>query len=195
VEYHGKCNDERRDQCESIYINSADDAENMANKGDAFATWYEEELRSRYAQHQRRTRSRKSGGFLFRIFFSSVQSEVGFSRFLIQTALFGKFDQGWTVRIEWLLMPPRMVIHKGLNGVPNGWAPRFWGLWGTALLEAAGFALFVLLVELHARGTIAFNGDKHGQYASGKWILWVVSIVWSFVFFGVQIFLVGWNRV
>lgn len=96
--------------------------------------------------------------------------------------------------MEWPSMPRRMVIHKGMGGVPNGWAPRFWGLWGTALLEAAGFALFVLLVELHARGTIAFNGDKRGQYASGKWILWAVSIVWSLVFFGVQILLVGWNR-
>ena len=53
--------------------------------------------------------------------------------------------------IEWPSMPGRMVIHKVLDGVPNGWAPRFWGLWGTALLETAGFALFVLLVELHAR--------------------------------------------
>lgn len=96
--------------------------------------------------------------------------------------------------IEWPSMPPRMVIHKGLGGVPNGWASRFWGLWGTALMEIAGLALFVVLVELHARGTIAFSGDKRGQFSAGKWILWGVSIVWSLVFIGVQILLVHWNR-
>jgi hypothetical protein len=61
-------------------------------------------------------------------------------------------------------------------------------------LQTAGFALFVLLVELHARGIIAFNGDKRGQYARGKWILWGVSILWSLGFLGVQILVVCWNR-
>ena len=44
------------DQCGVIYVNSADDLEDMANKGDAFAGWYEEELRSQYERHQNRPR-------------------------------------------------------------------------------------------------------------------------------------------
>ena len=39
-------------ECGVIYVNSGDDAEDMAQKGDAFADWYEEELRERYEQLQ-----------------------------------------------------------------------------------------------------------------------------------------------
>ena len=46
------------DQCGVIYVNSGDDAKDMADKGDVFADWYEEELRLRYEQHQQRTQSR-----------------------------------------------------------------------------------------------------------------------------------------
>ncbi len=36
-----------------IYVNSGDDAKDMAENGNAFADWYEAELRERYEQLQR----------------------------------------------------------------------------------------------------------------------------------------------
>ena len=41
-----------------IYVNSGDDAKDMAEKGNAFADWYEEELRERYEQLQHSTEKR-----------------------------------------------------------------------------------------------------------------------------------------
>jgi hypothetical protein len=43
------------DKCGVIVVNSGDDAEDMAEKGNAFAEWYEEELRERYERFQHRT--------------------------------------------------------------------------------------------------------------------------------------------
>ena len=48
------------DKCDVIYVNSGDDLEDMAEKGDVFADWYEEELRERYEQYQCGTDKRKS---------------------------------------------------------------------------------------------------------------------------------------
>jgi hypothetical protein len=43
------------DECGVIVVNSGDDAQDMSEKGDAFAEWYEEELRERYERFQHRT--------------------------------------------------------------------------------------------------------------------------------------------
>ncbi len=46
------------DRCDVIYVNSGDDAKDMAEKGDAFADWYEEDLRERYERFKRGTSRR-----------------------------------------------------------------------------------------------------------------------------------------
>lgn len=98
--------------------------------------------------------------------------------------------------VEWPHMPVRMVVHKTnfVGGTPNGWEPRFWGLFGTPVGETLSLILLVLLVELHAHGKIAFNGDKRGRYASGKWIAWAISLVLVSAGFGIQMVIVAWNR-
>lgn len=94
-------------------------------------------------------------------------------------------------------LPERIATHFDLDGVPNGWMGRFWGIWGTVLISGGITLLLWALPRipgLTISGTEnASEADKQKAKEKMSLILACFSILHLAVFFIVDLYIISKN--
>lgn len=94
-------------------------------------------------------------------------------------------------------LPERIATHFNLDGVPNGWMGRFWGIWGTVLISGGITLLLWALPRipgLTISGTEnASEADKQKAKEKMSLILACFSILHLAVFFIVDLYIISKN--
>jgi uncharacterized membrane protein len=80
----------------------------------------------------------------------------------------------WGMGVKYLgSMPDVMVTHWGIDGEPDGWSPRFWGVFHGSVMGTFIMLLLLSLAELHRKGKIAINSD----FVDPRFVRYAVPII------------------
>lgn len=94
-------------------------------------------------------------------------------------------------------LPERIATHFDLDGVPNGWMGRFWGIWGTVLISGGITLLLWALPRipgLTISGTEnASEADKQKAKEKMSLILACFAILHLAIFFFVDLYIISKN--
>lgn len=94
-------------------------------------------------------------------------------------------------------LPERIATHFDLDGVPNGWMGRFWGIWGTVLISGGITLLLWALPRipgLTISGTEnASEADKQKAKEKMSLILACFAILYLAIFFFVDLYIISKN--
>lgn len=94
-------------------------------------------------------------------------------------------------------LPERIATHFDLDGVPNGWMGRFWGIWGTVLISGGITLLLWALPRipgLTISGTEnASEADKQKAKEKMSLILACFAILHLAIFFIVDLYIISKN--
>lgn len=113
----------------------------------------------------------------------------------------------WTINVLMILaqscyicsiydtLPERIATHFDLDGVPNGWMGRFWGIWGTVLISGGITLLlwaFPKIPGLTIQGTEnASEADKQKAKEKLSLILACFAILHLAIFFFVDLYIIS----
>lgn len=115
----------------------------------------------------------------------------------------------WTINVLMILaqscyicsiydtLPERIATHFDLDGVPNGWMGRFWGIWGTVLISG-GITLLLWALPRIPGLTIggtenASEADKQKAKEKMSLILACFAILHLAIFFFVDLYIISKN--
>lgn len=94
-------------------------------------------------------------------------------------------------------LPERIATHFDLDGVPNGWMGRFWGIWGTVLISGG---ITLLLWALPRIPGLTISGTENASEAEKQkakekmsLILACFSILHLAIFFIVDLYIISKN--
>lgn len=94
-------------------------------------------------------------------------------------------------------LPDRIATHFDMQGVPNGWMSRFWGIWGD-IFVGAGLSLLMWALP-HIPG-LTINGTENADEATRRkakdqlsLMLAITALFTLLVFFFVELYIVSKN--